>query len=115
MSRVLIVFACSSLLTACAGEQAPVASLASGSGWQTGTAKLVGDANLDGKMQLGGMAPAAANPAKTVSGFYQPPKLTDEERELLAAAKKTQAGKVLGAIALEQVTGRKPDPARLAH
>jgi hypothetical protein len=36
----------------------------------------------------------------------------DAALELRQAAKKTLAAKVLAAIALERVTGRKPDPAR---
>jgi hypothetical protein len=93
MSRVLVVFACSSLLTACAGEQAPVSSFApNGSGWQT-TLRM------------------------NATGFYQPvaTAVTEEDIERQEAAKKTMAGKVLGAIALERVTGRTPDPARLGR
>jgi hypothetical protein len=35
--------------------------------------------------------------------------------ETIQAARKTLAAKVLAAIALENVTGRKPDPARFAE
>lgn len=79
------------MLAGCAGEQAPVSSFApNGSGWQT-TLRM------------------------NATGFYQPvaTAMTDDDRERLQAAKKTQAGQVLGAIALERVTGRQPDPSRL--
>jgi hypothetical protein len=46
-----------------------------------------------------GMAPAAA--------------AAPTDPEIRAALKKTMASKVLAAIALERVTGRKPDPGRL--
>jgi hypothetical protein len=39
----------------------------------------------------------------------------DTAVEAAQASKKTLAGKVLAAIALERVTGRKPDPARLTE
>ncbi len=93
MSRVLVVFACScsTLLAGCAGEQAPVSSFApNGSGWQT-TLRM------------------------NATGFYQPVAMavTEDDLQRQQAAKKTQAGRVLGAIALERVTGRQPDPSRL--
>jgi hypothetical protein len=93
MSRVLVVFACScsTMLAGCAGEQAPVSSFApNGSGWQT-TLRM------------------------NATGFYQPvaTAVTEDDLQRQEAAKKTQAGKVLGAIALERVTGRQPDPSRL--
>jgi hypothetical protein len=93
MSRVVVVFACSSLLAGCAGEQAPLSSFGpNGHGWQT-TLRM------------------------NATGFYHPVAvaLTEDETERLAAAQKTMAGKVLGAIALERVTGRQPDPSRLAR
>ena len=37
------------------------------------------------------------------------------DRGMLAASKQTLASKVLGAIAFERVTGRKPDPTRLTQ
>lgn len=40
--------------------------------------------------------------------------VTEADVEARLAAKQTLAGRVLAAIALERVTGRKPDPARLA-
>jgi hypothetical protein len=93
MSRVLVVFACScsTLLAGCAGEQASVSSFApNGNGWQT-TLRM------------------------NATGFYQPvaTAVTEDDLERQQAAKKTQAGRVLGAIALERVTGRQPDPSRL--
>jgi PBP1b-binding outer membrane lipoprotein LpoB len=91
MSRVLVVFACSSMLAGCAGEQAPVSSFApNGNGWQT-TLRM------------------------NATGFYQPVAMavTEDDLQRQQAAKKTQAGRVLGAIALERVTGRQPDPSRL--
>jgi PBP1b-binding outer membrane lipoprotein LpoB len=91
MSRVYIVVACSSMLAGCAGEQAPVSSFSpNGNGWQT-TLRM------------------------NATGFYQPvaTAVTEDDLERQQAAKKTHAGKVLGAIALERVTGRQPDPSRL--
>jgi hypothetical protein len=94
MSRVLVVFACScaTMLAGCAGEQsAPVSSFApNGNGWQT-TLRM------------------------NATGFYQPVAraVTEDDVQRQEASKKTQAGKVLGAIALERVTGRQPDPSRL--
>jgi PBP1b-binding outer membrane lipoprotein LpoB len=96
MSRVLVVFACSSLLAGCAGEPAPVSSFGpngfgpNGNGWQT-TLRM------------------------NATGFYDPVAvaMTEDDTERLAAAQKTMAGKVLGAMALERVTGRQPDPSRL--
>lgn len=40
---------------------------------------------------------------------------TERDIEMRQAAKQTIAGKVLAAIALERVTGRKPDPQRLVE
>jgi hypothetical protein len=37
------------------------------------------------------------------------------DRGVLAASKQTLASRVLGAIAFERVTGRRPDPARLTQ
>jgi hypothetical protein len=47
----------------------------------------------------------------------EPPTDADIEAaiESRQAAKKTMGAKVLTAIALERVTGRRPDPARLAE
>ena len=44
------------------------------------------------------------------TGFAGPAQAADAERD---PGKKTLASKVLTAIALERVTGRKPDPSRL--
>jgi len=44
------------------------------------------------------------------TGFAGPAQASDAERD---PGKKTLASKVLTAIALERVTGRKPDPSRL--
>jgi hypothetical protein len=44
------------------------------------------------------------------TGFAPPAQAGDAERD---PGKKTMASKVLSAIALERVTGRKPDPSRL--
>lgn len=42
-------------------------------------------------------------------------KASEADVEARLAAKQTLAGRVLAAIALERVTGRKPDPARFAQ
>jgi hypothetical protein len=55
---------------------------------------------------LGGCA--GSQPLST--GFAGPAQAGDAERD---PGKKTLASKVLTAIALERVTGRKPDPSRL--
>ena len=46
------------------------------------------------------------------SGFAGAARAAETERD---PGKKTLASKVLGAIALERVTGRKPDPSRLTQ
>ena len=46
------------------------------------------------------------------SGFAGAARAAEAERD---PSKKTLASKVLGAIALERVTGRKPDPSRLTR
>jgi hypothetical protein len=51
---------------------------------------------------------AGSQPLST--GFAGPAQAADAERD---PGKKTLASKVLTAIALERVTGRKPDPSRL--
>ena len=51
---------------------------------------------------------AGSQPLST--GFAGPAQASDAERD---PGKKTLASKVLSAIALERVTGRKPDPSRL--
>ena len=49
------------------------------------------------------------------SGFAGAARAAETERDQRYPGKKTLASKVLGAIALERVTGRKPDPARLTQ
>ncbi|HJZ32680.1 MAG TPA: hypothetical protein VKF35_16300 [Hyphomicrobiaceae bacterium] len=51
-----------------------------------------------------------ANNQPLSTGFAGPAQAGDAERD---PGKKTMASKVLSAIALERVTGRKPDPSRL--
>jgi hypothetical protein len=51
-----------------------------------------------------------ANNQPLSTGFAGPAQAADAERD---PGKKTMASKVLSAIALERVTGRKPDPSRL--
>jgi hypothetical protein len=46
------------------------------------------------------------------NGFSGVARAAESERD---PGKKTMASKVLGAIALERVTGRKPDPSRLTQ
>jgi hypothetical protein len=70
---------------------------------------------------------ACANERPETSLYYQvasfqpgPPPPTDEAEieaalESHQAGRKTMGAKVLAAIALERVTGRRPDPARLAE
>jgi hypothetical protein len=110
MSRVLIVFACSSVLAGCAGEPNARASLAPPSGLLNGSIQ-------PGNTQSGSLKADAVQPhvLKGAMGFYMPGPQIETDPELRQAAKKTLAGKVLAAIALERVTGRKPDPARLAR
>jgi hypothetical protein len=107
MSRVLIVFACSSVLAGCAGE--PDARTSLGGTSPSGL--------LNGNIRTGSIRSDAVQPhvLKGAMGFYMPGPQIEADPELRQAAKKTLAGKVLAAIALERVTGRKPDPARLAR
>jgi len=51
-----------------------------------------------------------ANSQPLSTGFAAPAQAAEPERD---PSKKTLASKVLSAIALERVTGRKPDPSRL--
>jgi hypothetical protein len=53
-----------------------------------------------------------ANSQPLSTGFAAPAQAAEVERD---PSKKTLASKVLSAIALERVTGRKPDPARLTE
>ena len=58
----------------------------------------------------GALLAGCANNDSLSSGFTAPAQAAVPERD---PSKKTMASKVLSAIALERVTGRKPDPARL--
>jgi hypothetical protein len=58
----------------------------------------------------GGLLAGCANNQPISTGFAGAAQAADAERD---PSKKTLASKVLSAIALERVTGRKPDPARL--
>jgi hypothetical protein len=53
-----------------------------------------------------------ANNPPIATGFAPPAQAAEVDRD---PSKKTLASKVLSAIALERVTGRKPDPARLTE
>jgi hypothetical protein len=53
-----------------------------------------------------------ANNPQIATGFAPPAQATEADPD---PSKKTMASKVLSAIALERVTGRKPDPARLTE
>jgi hypothetical protein len=53
-----------------------------------------------------------ANNQPLSTGFAGPAQAAEPDRD---PSKKTLASKVLSAIALERVTGRKPDPARLTE
>ncbi len=53
-----------------------------------------------------------ANSQPLATGFTTPAQAAEPDRD---PSKKTLASKVLSAIALERVTGRKPDPARLSE
>jgi uncharacterized lipoprotein YmbA len=58
----------------------------------------------------GALLAGCANNQPLATGFTTPAQAAEPERD---PSKKTMASKVLSAIALERVTGRKPDPARL--
>jgi hypothetical protein len=58
----------------------------------------------------GGLLGGCAGNQPLSTGFAAPAQAGDAERD---PGKKTMASKVLSAIALERVTGRKPDPSRL--
>jgi len=61
---------------------------------------------------LAGLLAGCANNPPISTGFAPPAQATEADRD---PSKKTLASKVLSAIALERVTGRKPDPARLTE
>jgi hypothetical protein len=58
----------------------------------------------------GALLAGCANNQPLGTGFTTPAQAAEPERD---PSRKTLASKVLSAIALERVTGRKPDPARL--
>jgi hypothetical protein len=58
----------------------------------------------------GALVAGCAGSEPLSSNLAPPPQAVEQMRD---PAKKTLASKVLSAIALERVTGRKPDPARL--
>lgn len=73
-----------------------------------------------------GCAQEASNPLASYAGAsavitgslpqgYAEAASLEAAAETMQAARKTLAAKVLAAIALERVTGRKPDPARFAE
>jgi hypothetical protein len=61
---------------------------------------------------LAGVLAGCANNPPISTGFASPAQAAEVDRD---PSKKTLASKVLSAIALERVTGRKPDPARLTE
>ena len=60
----------------------------------------------------GTLLAGCANNQPISAGFSAPAQAAEPDRD---PSKKTLASKVLSAIALERVTGRKPDPARLTE
>ena len=58
----------------------------------------------------GALLAGCANSQPFSTGLAPPAQAAEPDRD---PSKKTMASKVLSAIALERVTGRKPDPARL--
>jgi hypothetical protein len=60
----------------------------------------------------GALLAGCANNEPLSGGFAAPAQAAVPERD---PSKKTMASKVLSAIALERVTGRKPDPSRLTE
>lgn len=61
---------------------------------------------------LGALTGGCANSPPLSVGFAGPAQASPSDRD---PSKKTLASKVLSAIALERVTGRKPDPSRLTE
>jgi hypothetical protein len=61
---------------------------------------------------MAGWLAGCANNPQISTGFAPPAQATEADSD---PSKKTLASKVLSAIALERVTGRKPDPARLTE
>ena len=62
----------------------------------------------------GALLAGCANSQPLSTGFAAPAQAAEPQPER-DPSKKTLASKVLSAIALERVTGRKPDPARLTE
>jgi hypothetical protein len=60
----------------------------------------------------GALIAGCANSEPLTGGFAAPAQAAEPQRD---PSKQTLASKVLSAIALERVTGRKPDPARLTQ
>ena len=58
----------------------------------------------------GALLAGCSNSQPLSSGFAGPAQAAEADRD---PSRKTMASKVLSAIALERVTGRKPDPSRL--
>jgi hypothetical protein len=61
---------------------------------------------------VGVLLVGCANNQSLSTGFAAPAQAAEADRD---PSKKTMASKVLSAIALERVTGRKPDPSRLTE
>jgi hypothetical protein len=61
----------------------------------------------------GALTAGCANNQPFATGFAPPAQAAEPAGPERDPSKKTMASKVLSAIALERVTGRKPDPARL--
>jgi hypothetical protein len=61
---------------------------------------------------VGVLLAGCANNQSLSTGFAAPAQAAEADRD---PSKKTMASKVLSAIALERVTGRKPDPSRLTE
>jgi hypothetical protein len=76
-------------------------------------ATVAGCANerTGGHFTQGAMHVGAAHAA----GHKPPASQAEQDADLRRAAKQTVSSKMLSAIALERVTGRKPDPSRFAE
>jgi hypothetical protein len=75
-------------------------------------ASVAGCANeqTGGQFAQGAMHVGAAHAA-----VHKQPSQKEQDADLQRAAKQTVSSKMLSAIALERVTGRKPDPSRFAE
>lgn len=76
-----------------------------------GVLALAGCANEPHTSALS-LTPLSSGPAAAARRDVQ---MAEADVEARLAAKQTLAGRVLAAIALERVTGRKPDPSRFAQ